>query len=421
MSKGKLSREITTLNLVAYYFSTVVGAGIFIVPVLAARIAGPASIASWLIAILLAYPFAIIFAHISQRYQVSGTIQKFIEDSTTIKFGKSMALFLVASAAVGNFLLGYTSAGYICELFSISPQPYIYAIAFLVMCVSCAFNLANIGLSSNLQTLCVFLLIGIVSTVVISSVPHFEIQNLDPFIPNGYRSILAASVLCFYSVTGWENVVAMAEEVKDPAKTYKKAIKIALTLIALFYISLVVTVILVMTPDQIDSNVTIMSALLNQSFGKGAGNIGACIAIFLLFLGSNAWVMGTSRLIFALSRDRVLPSVFAQVNKKTHIPTGGIAAQLIVYALLASLMFISNLEDDSLAEIASLNYLLLYTTIFFCGFKSFSTVKLKTLAGLALIATCTFLIHSTSANLQVSFVIALTCLIYVYIMKRGFR
>ena len=102
MSSSKLSREITTLNLVAYYFSTVVGAGIFIVPVLAARIAGPASIASWIIAILLAYPFAMIFAHISQRYQVSGTIQKFIEDTTSIKFGKSMALFLVASPSINN-------------------------------------------------------------------------------------------------------------------------------------------------------------------------------------------------------------------------------------------------------------------------------------------------------------------------------
>ncbi len=421
MSKSKLSREITTLNLVAYYFSTVVGAGIFIVPILAARIAGPASIASWLIALLLAYPFAMIFAHISQRYQVSGTIQKFIEDSTTLKFGRSMALFLVFSAMVGNFLLGYTSAGYICELFSISVQPYIYLVALAVMGLSCLFNMANIGLSSNLQTLCVFLLIGIVSIVVVGSVPSFNIQNLDPFIPNGYSSILAASVLCFYSVTGWENVVAMAEEVKDPSKTYRRAIRIALTLIALFYLALVVTVILVMTPDQIDERVTIMSALLSQSFGTSAGTVGACIAIFLLFLGSNAWVMGTSRLIYALSKDHVLPSIFGRINNSTHIPIGGIAAQFIVYALLGSLMFISNLEDDALAEIASLNYLLLYTTIFFCGFKSFTTIKLKALSGLALIATCTFLIHSTSENLQISLIIALICLIYVYIARSRSR
>jgi amino acid efflux transporter len=418
MSSSKLSREITTLNLVAYYFSTVVGAGIFIVPVLAARIAGPASIASWIIAILLAYPFAMIFAHISQRYQVSGTIQRFVEDTTSIKFGKSMALFLVFSAMVGNFLLGYTSAGYICELLDVQNSNVIYLIAFMVMCASCLFNMANIGLSSNVQTFCVFVLISVVSAAVISSVPNFEVSHLEPFMPNGYSSILAASVLCFYSVTGWENVVAMAEEVKDPVKTYKKAIKIALTLIAFFYLSLVVTMILVMTSDQIDEKVTIMSALLSLSLGKNAGVVGAFIAIFLLFLGSNAWVMGTSRLIFALSRDHVLPNIFSSVNKKTHIPTGGILAQLIVYAILALLMFKSGLEDDSLAEVASLNYLLLYTVIFFCGLKSFTTYKLKSLATLALVATCTFLIHSTSENLQISVVIAIICFLYVYMDKR---
>ncbi len=414
----KLSRELTTLNLVAYYFSTVVGAGIFIVPVLAARIAGPASIASWLIALLLAYPFAIIFSHISQRYQVSGTIQRFLEDSTSKKFGLSMAMFLIFSAMVGNFLLGFTSAGYIYDLLGLENKNSVYLIAFSVMGVSCLFNLANIGLSSKLQTLGVFILIFVIMAVVISSVPNFNVEHLDPFIPNGHSSILAASVLCFYSVTGWENVVAMAEEVKDPAKTYKKAIRLALILIAFFYLALVITMILVMTSDQIDAKVTILSALLEISLGKSAGITGSLVAIFLLFLGSNAWVMGTSRLIYALANEKAIPKTFAAINKKTHIPVGGIAAQLAFYLILSCLMFFSGLEDNALAEVASLNYLLLYTVIFFCGLKSFSTLKLKSLSTLALAATCTFLVHSTSDNLQISLVIIVICFLYVFMNRK---
>jgi len=421
MNTGKLSREINTLSLVAYYFSTVVGAGIFIVPVLAARIAGPASLASWFLALLLAYPFAMIFSHISQRYKVSGTIQKFIEDCTTIKFGESMALFLIASAMVGNFLLGYTSAGYITELFSIECDSIICLITFCVMSASCGFNLANIGLSSKIQTFAVFLLIFVVATVVATSVPHFNIDNLEPFAPNGYSSILAACVLCFYSVTGWENVVAMAEEVKDPNKTYKRAIKVAIALIAFFYLALVITMILVMTPAQIDSKATIMSALLTNAIGESAGVVGSLIAIFLLFLGCNAWIMGTSRIIFALSRDRVLPKVFSYVNKDSHIPVGGILAQLIFYGFLSFLMYLINLDNNELAEIASLNYLMLYTLIFFCGLRNFTTTRLKVLAALALSATTILLIHSTSDSLQISFVIALCCFLYVYLPKVRLR
>jgi amino acid efflux transporter len=418
MSNVKLSREITLVNLVAYYFSTVVGAGIFVVPVLAARIAGPASILSWIIAILLAYPFAMIFAHISQRYKVSGTIQKFVEDATSIRFGESIALFLITSAMVGNFLLGYTSAGYVGDLLGISVENYRCLLAFVIISISCLFNLANIGLSSAIQTFCVFLLIGIVCVVVGTSVPSFNVEHMEPFTPFGYQSILAASVLCFYSVTGWENVVSMAEEVKDPSKTYKRAIKVALVLITFFYLSLVFSMILVMTPEQINDKVTIMSALLKISVGHEAGVLGSLIAIFLLFLGSNAWVMGTSRLIFALANNNVISKIFSKVNKSTHIPVGGILAQTLFYALLGLIMYLSGLQDESLAEVASLNYLLLYTIVFFCGLKSFTTLRLKSLAAFALVATTTFLIHSTNAHLQISVVLALICFLYVYIIRK---
>ena len=93
MSQNHLTRKLGVLQLVVFYFTTVVGVGIFIVPLVAARIAGPASILSWLLAISLAYPFAIIFAHISQKYQVSGSIQRFIEDELASRLVKHWHYF----------------------------------------------------------------------------------------------------------------------------------------------------------------------------------------------------------------------------------------------------------------------------------------------------------------------------------------
>lgn len=417
MSQNHLTRKLGVLQLVVFYFTTVVGVGIFIVPLVAARIAGPASILSWLIAIIMAYPFAIIFAHISQRYQVSASIQKFIEDSTSFKSGKSFALFLILTAMSGNFLLGYSAGRYIIEIFQIQNHNMIYPIAALLLGLSCLFNLMNIGLSTKLQTACLIVLIIIVEAIVITALPHAKTENITPFMPSGFNSIIAAAVICFYSVTGWENVDAMAEETEHPVKTYRKAIKISLGIITLFYLSMVCTVITVLTPEQITSSNAVLSTLLNVSLGKEAAIAGSFVAITLLFLGANVWIMGTSRLIFALARDRILPDFLSTISKKTGNPSNAVLIQFIGYTTIAALMYINGLVEDDIVEIVSLNYLLLYTIIFFCGIKTFTTKSLKLLSMASLLVTSGFLIHSGTSKFGISIFIALLCFSYVYIFK----
>jgi amino acid efflux transporter len=154
MSNSKqahLVRELDITALVVYYFSTIVGVGIFIVPLFAAKIAGPASLISWMLALLCAYPFAMIFAHISQRYQVSGSIQKFLEDAWGNKFGKSMALFLVVSALFGNALLGFAAAQYCNEFLNSEYNIYWIGLAFLI--VPCYSTCLKLGFLAKFKRL----------------------------------------------------------------------------------------------------------------------------------------------------------------------------------------------------------------------------------------------------------------------------
>jgi amino acid efflux transporter len=416
---NKLQREIGIIPLIVYYFSTVVGAGIFLAPVLAARTAGPASMISWALVLFIAYPFAMIFAQISQKYQVSGSIQKFVEDSTSQKFGKSIAIYLVLTSMVGTCLLGFLSARYTLEIFDISNNELTYPVAIMLLAISCLFNLINIGFSSRVQTVSLIILVAFIEFVVLTSIPHFKIDNFTPFAPHGYSAIFVAVIYCFYSIVGWENVDAIAEEVKNPARTYKKAIRLALSIIGVFYLSLVITVILAMTPEQIQNKSTILTVLLTQSFGIEFGRAGSVLAVVLLFLGANVWIMGTSRLIFALARDRVIPSFLAQISHKTGIPAYAILIQLLIYASISMLMLFFDANEDYIADIASLNYLILYATVFFCGVKNFHSKRLKILSATALTITSIFLLNNANDRLGVALVIALVCFLYIFIFKRS--
>jgi amino acid efflux transporter len=415
MSKH-LSRSIDLLGLIVYYFSTIVGVGIFIVPLAAAKIAGPASIISWLLVFLFAYPFAMIFAHISQRYQVSGSIQKFLEDSWSPKFGKSMAIFLIVSAIFGNALLGFAAARYVIELTGTNINVYYLGVALLVL--PTLFNLMSIGLSSKIQIFSLILLIILIECIVFSSTTSINLENLVPFAPNGLvEPVLAASVICFYSVVGWENVDAMAEEVKNPGATYHKAVKFAIIGIFLFYSSLVTTMLLVLNHAEISSTKTILIAILNHSVGAEAAAIGGVVAVFLLLLGANAWIFGTSRLIFALSRDNIFPKSLSKINKN-QIPVYAVIVQLFIYFLLGSGFAELHINEDMVVEITSLNYLLLYTVIFFTGFKSFTTPRLKGLSAVAMLVTSFFLTQSVYGTSVISILILLMCFVYTYVFRK---
>ncbi len=75
-----LHRVITLRHAVAIYVSSLLGSGIFVIPGLAARIAGPASIVSWMLLSLASYPFAYTFAKLSARKPESGGIYAFARE-----------------------------------------------------------------------------------------------------------------------------------------------------------------------------------------------------------------------------------------------------------------------------------------------------------------------------------------------------
>lgn len=418
MNAQILTRRLNVLTLLVYYFSTVVGVGIFIVPLLAAKTAGPASIISWLVVFLFAYPFAIIFAHISQKYKVSGSIQKFLEDTWGDKFGRAIALFLIISAMFGNALLAFSAARYFMELTQLQLSPYYLGCALMIF--PCLFNLLNVGTSSKLQTLCLFILVILVEFIVIAAVPSFDVANVEPFAPNGFSAIVPAIMLCFYSVTGWENVDAMAEEVRDPARTYPKAVKLSLICISLFYLSLIAAMLLTLSHVELLQTKTILTALLNKTLGEKAATFGGVIAIVLLLLGANAWVFGTSRLIFALARDKVLPGFLSKLSRN-NIPHFAVIIQMLFYFALSVTLGGLEVDEDVVVEITSLNYLLLYTLVFFSSYKAFKGFKYRNLSAVAMVTTAVLFIQTPIMKIGVSVVLLLACFFFVYFVKRGKR
>src|SRR6195256_4477607 len=108
-----LHRVLTLRHAVAIYVSSLLGSGIFVIPGLAARIAGPASIVSWILLSLASYPFAYTFARLSARKAESGGIYAFAREGLGRSAGAATAWLFLAWAVLGAPAATVAAASYL--------------------------------------------------------------------------------------------------------------------------------------------------------------------------------------------------------------------------------------------------------------------------------------------------------------------
>lgn len=389
--RSNLKQSIGVVGLTAYYVSSIVGVGILVIPGIAANIAGPASLIAWVILLLISYPFALFFARMSMKCPDSSGISAFVEQAFGATIGKSVAVVLAATMIIGNPIMGIATAHYLQNLIGFSGNTTLIWVGYGMMIVSILFNLLGLQFGSKVQTgILLLLILGLIG-VVLFSVPHAKPEQLTPFTPHGWWAVGTAIVLCFYSFLGWENVSTIAEEVKNPEKTFPRAIGWAIVIVGVLYLSVSSAFLLVVPPEFMQGNVTVISGLLEVISGTIASRIGDVVAVLLLILSTNAWVMGASRLIYALSRDGLLPERLSHVHGKTGVPVQALLALIPGYAAVTVFLASFGLSEVPLIHFANSTFMVVYLIVFVAGLKLFTSRDIRVATWVSLLVTLSFL------------------------------
>jgi len=257
--------------------------------------------------------------------------------------------------------------------------------------VSVLINLIGLRLGSKVQAAALLALIATLIALLILSAPHARPQNLTPFAPAGWTAVGSAAVICFFAFLGWENVATLAEEVRDPEKTFAQAIKWATAIIAALYLALAAMTVLVLAPGSVSPERTVLSALLTAGAGEQAARVGESIAVGVLIIATNAWVLGCSRLIYALARDGVLPRRLSTLSRRAATPHQALLALLGGCGVVAGLASVAELRTQDLIALVDATFVLVYLVCFVAALRHFSSRRIRRLAWTALAGTTMFL------------------------------
>jgi amino acid transporter/nucleotide-binding universal stress UspA family protein len=350
----ELVRELGLKEALAIGLGTMIGAGIFVLSAIAARQAGPAAMFSYIAAGLIALPIAMTVSELATGMPKAGGSYFLI----------SRALGPLAGAVVGpgnwlglTFATSFYLIGFAEYLAYFLPIPT--WITVLVAGVFFLFlNYRGAKLSGQLQNIIVVLLLLILALFVGRGLFNIDPKLHNPFVPYGWGAVIANVGLVIVSFTGFEKISTIAEEIKQPGRNLPLAIVGSVIIATVLYAAILYVATGILSYRVIASYQAPLVEAANR-FMSTVGVIGMSIAALLATASStNAAIMASSRINFAMGRDRIMPEWFNEIHPRFLTPYRSI----LVTGVLAILLALSG-QAAALAEISSALFMISYALL----------------------------------------------------------
>ncbi len=378
-----LKRDLTAWDLAVMGVAVAVGAGIFSVgATAAANYAGPGVILSFVIASVVCALAIMCYAEFASTLPVAGSAFTFsyatMGEFVAWIIGWDLILeMLLASAVIAKFWGVYLSDAF--GLFGVDIPTTIHvggvAVEWGPVVITAVFTtLLAIGtkLSSRVNSVFTIIKVGITLFVIVAGFFYVKAENFTPFIPPaeaapgktgleqplfafltgmepttyGVVGVLSGAALVFFAFIGFDVVATTAEETKDPQRTVPRGILGGLALVTVLYI--LVTIVVTGMVSYQDLAASDSPSLTTAFVLVGADWAGRIISLGIL-LGLTSVLMvlllGLTRVVFAMSRDGLLPRGVSRTSPRFHTPVRLQVATGVVVALIAGLSKVELLEE----------------------------------------------------------------------------
>jgi amino acid efflux transporter len=337
-----LKRVITLRYAVALYISSVLGAGVLVIPGLAARAAGPASLLAWGLLSLASYPFAYTFSGLSARNPESGGIYSFAREAFGERAAALVAWLFVAWVISGAPAISLAAGSYVASSLPLT-RPETFLVAGLLLLTAFSVNYRGIRLSGRVQLATVAVIVVVLSFAVVASSGSVKASNFTTFLPNGPASVGVAAALIVWSFLGYENVSNVAEEFKDPKRDFHRSVAISVVLVSALYLA-VAAVTVGTAAYESGGGITPFSAMMSSVLGASGGAVISALAVVIVFGTVNAYVAGMARVVYAAAKDGGFPRALARVDERTGVP--GRSTLFLLALVMGSLLAFYLLDFD---------------------------------------------------------------------------
>ncbi|MFB7758795.1 APC family permease [Streptomyces xiamenensis] len=323
-----LRRRLGVFDAVVIGLGSMIGAGIFAALAPAARAAGGWLLLGLGLAAVVAYCNAMSSARLAARYPASGG---------TYVYGRERLGPFWGYLAGWGFVVGKTAS---CAAMALTVGVYAWpgqahAVAVAAVVAVTAVNCLGVRKSALVTRVVVAVVLAVLAAVVTACLVPGRGPDVAGGVPAaavGWGGVLEAAGLLFFAFAGYARIATLGEEVRDPARTIPRAIPVALGITLVVYVLVAVAVLTALGAGGLGAS---GAPLADAVRAAGSGWLAPVVRMgaVLAALGSLlALLLGVSRTVLAMARDRHLPSGLAAVHPQFAVPQ---RAELAIGAVVA--------------------------------------------------------------------------------------
>jgi basic amino acid/polyamine antiporter, APA family len=345
-----LRRALTLTHVVLYGLGVTIGAGIYVLVAAAASRAGMHAPIAFLAAGLLMGLTGLSLAELAVRMPVAAGEAAYARAAFRSERAAGLVGFLcIGMSLVSAATISVGAAGYI-GVFVPLPDKVIVAAVVLAMGAIAArgilesVSFAGVMTIIELGGLAMVIAAGFLfEPEIVSRLPEMLPLSGDPGIWSG---IFTASLLAVFAFIGFEGIVNIAEEVKDPSRTLPRAIIYTLLISTVLYVLVMWVALIAVGPAELAASEAPIALVFERLTGTSPRFMSA-IAIVAVLNGIVVNIIMASRILYGLSRQGVLPGAFGRISPVTQTPLISTALSVAVVLLFSLLLPIAQLADIS--------------------------------------------------------------------------
>ena len=358
-----LRRSISTPMLALYGIGNIVGAGVYVLIGKIAEPAGYLSVVAFLVAALVAFCAALSYAELASRFPVSAGISVYLNEAFhKPRLSTAAGILLVGAGIVSTatLLKGFTSYFYV--VVPLPPVIITTVITLVLVAITLKGIKESVGTAAVLTVIEVCGLVFLVGSILwarpdaLGAYNAEFVQALGAIDGAAFAGVVSATFIAFYAFLGFEDMVNVAEEVKEPRKAFPRAILLAMLLVTVLYVAVAAVTLGVLSPAALGASGAPLAAAYTVATGNGAGII-VVISLLATLNGIIVNLVMGSRFLYGLGSRGWIPRGFAKLSR-FQVPARGLLLVAGV-ALIGALI----LPIERLAQTTSLLLLLVFIAV----------------------------------------------------------
>jgi len=372
MSDEELAKDLGLVSAMTIGIGTMIGAGIFVLPGVAANAAGPIVVVSFLVGGVIAMVNALSISELGTAMPKAGGGYYYINKSLGPMFGSiaGMGDWMGLAFASAFYCIGFGQ--YLAVFVGLPTIAFLSPIQLGALFAGLMFVAVNyIGAkeTGGVQTVIVFTLLSILTVFAIAGFFSFDYATLageDGLTPYGFGAILPGTALVFVSFLGYAKIATVGEELKNPGRNLPIAIIGSVAIVTVIYAILVTTMLGVIPWPELSQDAPVAQAA-EIAFPSSIGPIGgiASVAAAITTIGAllatassaNASILASARINFAMGRDKIVTNWLNEIHPNFATPYRSI---LVTGGLIIVFIAFLGRDIEVLAKAASVLHLIVY-------------------------------------------------------------